>query len=111
MAKLKWGGALRGPGREYAEGFVEGLHNKLAQSRITNNPETTAIIVRGDEIARQKRLKASHWLRSEKGLLLGRNKRSFHGQHNDEARRDGRNDGANMKVSAARKKQSYWSVA
>jgi len=97
MARLRWGGALRGDGAAYAEGFVSGM--RQARRDRANAPNTTALAVRSAAIVKAKQDAASQWLTTQ-GVRLG-SARSHTGSRNasSEARAQGRADGANATMT------------
>jgi hypothetical protein len=112
MAKLKWGGVQRGPGRSYCEGFAQALWEKLqtAQAQITqeNRGSTgTALVVvqNRDAIVKRKTEIADRYI-EQRGVKIRKAKSQTRNVHYDgEAFMDGREDGTKHKVSADRKKK------
>lgn len=98
MARLKWGGALRGDGRCYAEGFVSGIRamqeDMLQEERDQIAAGTAVVLLRATDLMKRKRDHASTWL-SQCGVSLGR-ARNYGNQGRSEnatARSDGKSDG------------------
>lgn len=104
LARLKYGSVYRNSGRDYLEGFTEGLHSQLRQVQ----PQTsscTALVVKRNEIVEAKQRRAVDFIRS-KGVKLRRStSKSGATRHDDGARESGRQDGANYKVSNERQKR------
>ena len=107
MARLKHGGAMQGPGRSYAEGFVAGMSEKLSESRRADesaSAESRALIVRSTALAKVKQEKAKNWLATAKGIKLrNRSGGGGGGQYHGNAYGEGRADGRKADVSATRK--------
>ncbi len=106
MSKIRYNGSLRGPGREYSEGFVEGLCTKLDTAKLTDlesNSETRALILKSNEIALRKKTEGKNWLAKEKGIKLYRSTRNFSGMSDPNARAQGRTDGAKLKVRSTKR--------
>lgn len=94
-ARFKYGGAFVGEGRAYGDGFVNALHNKLAEiDRLENNTKALSII-------EDKKNEVVKWLKQEKGLRFTqskpRNLKSY-----DNAWRDGWDDGDTIDVNSMR---------
>lgn len=106
MARLRYKGSLRGPGREYAEGFVEGLKTKL-ESAVEKDKdtsiETRGLIIRSQEIAIRKKTDARNWLAKAHNIKLRSYSRNFGGKSYGDAKSQGRTDGSKLNVSATRK--------
>lgn len=98
MAKLKWGGIYRGPGRSYCEGFAGNLSDRVSgEVRSERTEECTAIIIRAKDVAKL-------WLKTEMGINL----RSGKGQsrrvtHNHTAFGEGQSDGQKSSLSFTRR--------
>lgn len=106
MARIRYNGSLRGPGREYCEGFVEGLHSKLetaVSSDMNSSSETRSLIIRSQEIAIRKKTEAKGWLAKVHNIKLKSYHRNFSGMSDPSARSTGKTDGSNLNVSATRK--------
>lgn len=99
MAKLKWGGVYRGPGRNYCEGFVKGIWSKWysdqdSQKKLAKASTSTALVVIDSRqlVVKRKEELATQWLeKSNKKLKSATKNRA--GSFNAEAQLDGRNDG------------------
>ena len=81
MARMRYGGALRGDGRDYGLGFVSGLASQLAAAATAakaESTESTALAVRCAAIVHQKKAAASTWLSSQ-GINLSTGRRRFTG--------------------------------
>lgn len=97
MARLKWGGVFRGPGREYCEGFVEGLFKQIQQAESEQEAsESRALVARRDALVVAKEARARDWL-ARQGVKLTP-VRIGGGGWDPEARRDGENDGRRTQV-------------
>jgi hypothetical protein len=112
MARLKWGGVYRGDGREYCEGFVDGLHTQLRDDavetrRIAQQAGGTALLAMESRqaIVEKKRTLAQNWLRNTCGVKLS--SRSFGGASycNDNARQDGHRDGERHAPNSERRRK------
>lgn len=104
-ARLKYGGALRGAGRNYCEGFVYGMGEKLDAARKQDaaaNEQSRALIVRSTAIARATQQRASTWLTAQ-GIELKSRDRSRRGDFTPSAFEDGTFDGSRTPVDAKRK--------
>lgn len=88
MARLKWGGVYRGPGRSYCEGFAYELLNRVSREiREQRTSECKALVHQKANLART-------WLREEAGVRLrSRGGGGDGGQHHHDAFGDGRRDG------------------
>jgi hypothetical protein len=102
MARMRYGGALRGDGRDYGLGFVSGLRTKLSEAKTQAQTETTALAVRCTQIVTQKRAAAGDWLKSV-GVDLHRSTRRISGASNGNAYGQGKADGAKANVTATRR--------
>ncbi len=113
MARLKFGGALRGEGRSYAEGFVEAMCSKVAAQRskesraidagrslpLSDGEECTAIqLSQARELIQVKSEYGRRWLRQVDGIRLVRSGGSG-GRHYGNAHKQGRRDGSRAKIS------------
>jgi len=111
MAKLKYGGVYRGPGRNYCEGFVSGIWSKWYsdqdnQRKIahqqTSNCTALAVIDSRKLIVQRKEELAIQWLSEKRGLKLGKGRaRSSSGSYNREAHNEGYTDGKNYTTSSS----------
>lgn len=76
MARLNFGGALRGDGRAYCDGFVDGLAEKLRRVGVDERKTiadggSTALVLTGQRSMMQaKQERAIEWLRKECGVSL-----------------------------------------
>ena len=83
LARLKYGGALRGPGRSYAIGFVRALWDKV-QTILTNETTklgtgcTALMLTNQLAVAEARKRHAKTWLAKAEGVKTqrGRSKRS-----------------------------------
>lgn len=112
LARMKFGGALRGEGRSYADGFVAGMKEKVRELKASESAMTQgnsgnyALVVAGaNAIMRAKRMQASDWLSKEKGVRLKvvqvkSTARNYYG-----ANSAGRADGKNADLSRNRAKR------
>jgi hypothetical protein len=73
MARARYGGPHRGSGREYAEGFVEGLReaNTRARKEIQSNDEGRALVVQSDKRNSLVRVDGRKWLKDVVGIRFG----------------------------------------
>ncbi len=112
MARLKFGGALRGDGAAYAQGFASALLSKVdamaAQERQQIAQGTTtstggALVVRqGLALVAAKKAAAGEWLKREKGINLTTRARSGGADTRSGAYGAGRADGSRAEFSRAR---------
>lgn len=106
MAQLKWGGACKGDGGMYCQGFVSGLKDRYeeekTQERLTQSSNTTALVLidrRNDLIERKLEI-GKTWLENKCGVHLRRQvKRGASGSSN--AFHEGKQDGRRTDVRAA----------
>lgn len=106
MARLKYGGAQRGDGRTYCEGFCEGLFRKLreAEQQDKIDVQSTALIVRSTEIAKATNLRARNWLAKEQNIKLRKGSSQRRYVRNDiGAYTEGVNDGKSTDTNVSRK--------
>ena len=118
LAHMKYGGAFRGDGCAYAEGFVDGLKKKEqdrrlaeedeARRNITNGNGSTGMILiqRRNDLISKKETAAKNWLASPAGggIKLSLASRSRSGASRD-ARGAGLADGRRYNANAARQKK------
>lgn len=103
-ARLKYGGVARGDGRQYAEGFVVGLIQKLRDSKRGDDEQTRALTVRCTAIVERKQQEARQWLSKERGVRLKTTTvRPVGGS--EAAFDDGLEDGRKQEVSGAKRKK------
>lgn len=110
LGRMKHGGAFRGPGRSYCEGFARSLHEKVKRSirdedRLIESDCRDLVLVGSREVMRQKRQEASRWLREDLGLKLGKSGWRAGGRHHAGAYGDGREDGSRADFSRERQKR------
>lgn len=118
MARMKYGGAFKGSGREYAESFAYALYQKVEKIRqeektaIANEQKLlaageTALMVRNaGALMLAKKNKASDWLAKECGIKLSKSSRSSGSTiYDGDARAAGRADGNKADFSHSRKKK------
>jgi hypothetical protein len=115
MARMKYGGAFKGSGREYAEGFASALYSKVEnikreEKRTAELPETTrctALMIRNaGALMQAKRERASSWLRDVQGIRLRSGGSRYRNVQRDPgARAAGRSDGSRADFSHSRKKK------
>jgi hypothetical protein len=71
MARLRFGGAMRGAGRDYCEGFVQGLSTALQESkRVDRLAGAGALIVRAEGLVAVKKQEAANWLSNSRGIKI-----------------------------------------
>lgn len=119
LARLKYGGALRGNGRSYAEGFCFALADKVRmikkeeQQLIDNKQKaldaggekrsTALMVLNANQLMLAKRKKASTWLEEVAGVSLGRGGRSGgSGSHDSSAFGAGQSDGRSADFNRTR---------
>lgn len=112
-AKLKYGGSLmKGAGRDYCDGFANGLYEKLisADEAVAaektpklEGPQCTALsVVRATDIAKAKKERANKWIRKEQGLNLRSQSRASRSVGNSGAYSQGKSDGASQSLTKTR---------
>jgi hypothetical protein len=107
MANLKYSSPMRGMGREYAVGFVNGLFAALEDGRrgdIQGDSQTRALVVRSSEIALQKKTAAKAWLADEQKIKLTNTTTTYSKVKASLAYKDGQADGKNARVGERSKK-------
>ena len=101
MARLRYGGALKGEGAAYAEGFVQGM--RRARRDRAAAPATTALAVRSTAIVAAKQNAAHNWLTTDptgpRLKLRTGSGRSGSSAGNGDAHAAGRRDGSNATMS------------
>lgn len=108
MGRLKWGGAFRGPGREYCEGFVDGLFSQLKQADAEQHQsESRALTVRRDALIHAKAHRADQWLRTERGVKLRAGRGYGATSHHADAHNDGHADGAKTSITGRQAKLGH----
>jgi hypothetical protein len=117
-AKLKFGGSLmRGPGRDYCDGFARGLANKVYESQRALEKEAAKItgalaadcrtlslasVQRATAIAVAKQERARDWLTKEKGVLLQSKSVAGRSIRDEGAYGEGKADGHSQSLSKTR---------
>ena len=100
MARLRYGGIVKGPGRSYAEGFaaalyakVRKIHGEERRAIADERDRSTALMLyNAHAIMQAKRQRAEGWLK-EQGIRLRTVSSSSAGHHHGEAYTAGRSDG------------------
>ena len=113
LAKLKWGGIYRGPGREYCEGFMEGMWSNYyadmaKQKQLAKTSSSTALVAidSRNAIVTKKLELAKHFAKNGLGLKLRAGAAFSRGkQENSEARAEGKSDGKSHKATVDRRKK------
>lgn len=119
-AKLKFGGGIvKGPARDYCDGFAMGLYRKIEESqkametdplRISSAtaPQSTALTVidlkRSGEIIVAKREQASDWLQQSTGIKLRTRSTKSRWVRDTGAYNAGRADGASQTLTGRAKR-------
>lgn len=109
MARLKWGGAFRGDGGAYAEGFVLGMmaliEEEDKQEKLHTAGDSTAMILveRRTDLIERKRDVAKEWLASECGIKLRKGRGRTGANGSSGAFDDGRSDGRKQTVNRQRR--------
>lgn len=116
MAHMKYGGAFKGDGAVYAEGFVKGLQGQLEQDDIdaekdarqkllANDNRQYLLISRRNDIATRKVSAARNWLATPAGggVRLKRTMKGGGASGSSSARAAGRADGSRYNVDASRR--------
>lgn len=123
LARMKFGGALRGEGRSYAEGFATALRSKVnemkkrereqiesakgqtiglldaatvahGEDQFTRDKDCSAlVVVKSNELMVAKKEQGSKWLREEKGIRLRSGGGGGGGRHHSGAYDAGKADG------------------
>ena len=128
LARMKYGGAFRGEGRSYAEGFVVGLHERLRRSREReraaiesarglaissgdaaiaaqaerDDDQCSALVVVGaNAIMEAKKRRGESWLKDQ-GVRLSSRGGGGGGAHHGEAFGAGQRDGRSAGFSRTR---------
>jgi len=112
-AKLKYGGTLlKGPGRDYCDGFVSGLRDKVYASQkedkiagaIVDDCRTLSVVdqQRARDIAVAKIFRGSEWLKKEKGVMLRSGSGRGRDIGNSDAYGQGQSDGGSQTMSKTR---------
>lgn len=117
-AKLRFGGKLmKGPGRDYCDGFASGLYSQVADAAkaareveeapklngATTGQRCTALtVVRAGDIALAKQQRAKEWLRKEKGIQLGSSSGYGRSVKDDGAYQQGKADGRSQSLTKNR---------
>ncbi len=110
MARLTWGGAFKGDGGTYCEGFVAGLNTKLkkaeARQRLESQGNSTGMILveRRADLIKRKQQAAELYLR-EKGVKLGSGGRMGGSNGSEQAYNEGKADGQASDVGVNRTKK------
>jgi len=105
MARLKWGGVFRGPGRAYAEAFVSGLYEQIRAADAEQSvSDSRALVVRRNALVAAKESRAVAFLKETQGDVKLRAGARGGGRRHYEAEREGRADGraANLAGRAAK---------
>lgn len=114
MALMRWGGAYRGDGGMYCEGFVSGLRENIrkqreaergeAQERLTqrNDSRGLVLIERRSDLVAHNIAVAKDWLKEEQGINLVSGSKRGGATGSGAAFRSGQSDGRKARVSAAR---------
>lgn len=115
LAQGKYGGAYRGLGARYADGFADALAQRAKQEaearRVVVTSSTTAIIKSGTgslaQVLEAKKQGAKTWLTKERNIQLGKGGKSngygYRGSGDWDARIAGHADGSRADFSAKRK--------
>lgn len=109
MAKLKWGGVYRGPGRSYCEGFVTSLLMQLdidQQKQLKASTGTAFMVIESRKEIVAKKLEIAKAFLATTGVRLRKNTYSGGGKGFDsDAYQEGRSDGERYNPSAERRKK------
>lgn len=108
LARMRFGGALRGEGRSYAEGFTRALREKVGKidkaerEQITagrDNGCTALALVNARALIVAKKQGAENWLRHTQGLKLRKSSSNRGGRFHGNAYEAGRSDGQRANFS------------
>ena len=104
MARFRYGGAHRGDGRTYCEGYVSGLYSKLREAvRIDSiDSESRALVVQSTALAKASKERAIAWRERVTGRKLRAGNARSVGASDPNAYNQGKADGAKTGVSASR---------
>jgi len=117
LARLKYGGAMKGDGRCYAEGFASGLYRKIRDIRKEENETaqkdrallegsercTALIVVNATAVMEAKKERGSIFLRKELGIKLRAGSRGGGRRHwNGNAFSAGQADGSRANFNRSR---------
>lgn len=122
LARMKYGGALKGPGRSYCDGFAQALWRKaLAALReeqalieafkaraalpAGETHASALVVVNGNASMVARRERADTWLRNTQGIRLSNRSRSGQGSHDSGAFAAGSEDGRRSDFSRTRRKK------
>lgn len=122
LARMKFGGALRGEGRAYCEGFCDALLAKMnkikaeeqkligaqkAQQQLPSGAtrSTALMVMNGNQLMLAKQEKAKHWLEETQGIKLRNRSGSRGGSYHGDAYGAGKADGARANFSHSRTKK------
>lgn len=111
MARLKFGGAFKGPGRSYAEGFVTALLMTVRKAKAEEqkalaheSSSRALVVVKAGSLVEAKKAYGQTWLEKEKGIKLSKN--SGYTNRNDQgAFSEGAADGRKAGFSHTRTKK------
>lgn len=115
MARLKYGGVFRGPGRSYCEGFANSL--RKANKRIKHlehqqmmeldsaHRSNALMIINANAIAHEKKERAASWLQDEKKIKLRSAPQTSYRKHFGDAYVDGQTDGKKANLSHSRRRR------
>jgi len=109
MARLRFGGALRGPGKSYAEGFARSLLLKVRaihreeRLQIKGGGSTALTLVRSTDLMLAKQKHADVWLEQSAGIRLTKGTPLGNGSHDSSAFTAGKADGSRANFSQRRK--------
>lgn len=114
LARVNYGGCLRGEGRSYAEGYAQALYSKVHNIKheerkvIANAPGEggyALIVVTANAIMEAKREKAVDFLEKEHGIKLGRGRSKRAGKNYGDAYGHGSSDGKSAEFTRERKRK------
>lgn len=108
MARMRFGGSVKGSGGDYASGFVAGLSERLRSQKalLASCSDSTALVVQSDKAIALKRETASQWLEKAKGIkLVGGAKRAAHKQFDAAAFGQGKADSEKWNQTQAKRQQ------
>jgi len=106
MARLKTGSAIRGKGRCYGDGFVQGLCDQLGKvDSEERNSTGRDLVLRSTVIATQLRSNAKNWLAEKYGVHLCRGRGFSTSTHDWSAYAAGREDGQRTEIRQNRPKK------
>lgn len=98
IARLKYGSVYRGSGRDYCEGFANGLYTQVQEVQRPKLSNSTALVVKRNEIVEAKQRRAVDFIREQGVRLVNTRVRSGARSRDFGARESGYRDGKSYRV-------------